>query len=93
MTITDGQEREVNNMANNTEITFELMEHIGVLSTNENGWAKEANIVAWNGGSPKVDIRESNSEHDRMTRGVTLTVAEASKLGILLTERYIKEDA
>lgn len=34
---------------------------------------KEINVVAWNGGKPKIDVRDWNSAHDRMSRGITLT--------------------
>ena len=73
-------------MAN--DITFDIREHIGVLSRNDNGWTKEVNIIAWNGGVPKVDIREWNPEHDRMTRGITLFEAEAQTLLKALSAKY-----
>lgn len=38
------------------EVYFEIREHIGVLKKKEGGWLKEANIVSWNGGVPKLDI-------------------------------------
>ena len=42
-----------------TEITWEILEHLVTFGTRkDNGWTKEANIIAWNGGVPKVDIRE-----------------------------------
>ena len=44
---------------NNTEVTFEIMEHIGVLDTYDNreqAWTKEVNIVSWNGGPAKMII-------------------------------------
>jgi hypothetical protein len=39
------------------------MEHIGVLDVIDNReekWTKEVNLVAWNGGKPKIDIRDWN---------------------------------
>lgn len=69
-----------------TEATFEILEHISVLSSNETGWSKEANIVAWNGGVPKLDIREWNSTHERMSRGITLFEEDAFKLVETLKE-------
>ena len=32
------------------EVTFEIKEHIGVISENNKGWTKEVNLVSWNGG-------------------------------------------
>ena len=71
-------------MANN-DITFEIKKHLGVVETNENGWRQEVNIVSWNGGKPKVDIRTWSPDHDRMTRGLTLTQEQARKVADILT--------
>ena len=67
-----------------TEISFEIVEHIGVLSTGSKGWNKELNLVSWNGREPKYDIREWSAEHDKMGKGVTLSKDELEALkGIL----------
>lgn len=67
-----------------TEISFEIVEHIGVLSTGSKGWTKELNLVSWNGREPKYDIREWSAEHDKMGKGVTLSKDELEALkGIL----------
>ena len=53
-----------NNRNNNGEITFEIVEHIGVIDVMDNReekWTKEVNLVAWNGGKPKIDIRDWNA--------------------------------
>lgn len=75
---------------NNTEVTFEIMEHIGVLDTysREQAWTKEVNIVSWNGGPAKIDIRDWDSSHERMSRGITLTEEQAEKLTAALVDRY-----
>ena len=72
----------------NDEVTFELKEHIGVLEERKDGWKKEVNIVAWNGGAPKIDIRDWDSEHERMGRGITLFEDSAEKLSVALGKRY-----
>lgn len=59
---------------------FEIIEHFGVLAKYKNGWSKELNLVAWNGGEAKYDIREWDPSHERMSRGVTLTADEMSEL-------------
>ena len=59
-----------------TEITVDIKERLGVLKTNELGWTKELNIVSWNGGPYKYDIREWSPDHERMSRGITLTASE-----------------
>ena len=58
-------------MANTKDVTFEIVEHIGVIDVNDNReekWTKEVNVVAWNGGKPKIDIRDWNEAHDRMSQ-------------------------
>ena len=66
------------------EISFEIVEHIGVLSTGSKGWTKELNLVSQNGREPKYDIREWSAEHDKMGKGVTLSKEELEALkGIL----------
>ena len=76
---------------NNGEVTFDIIEHIAVIKSNENGGNKEVNIVAWNGGQPKVDIREWHAEHDRMTRGITLTEPEAEKMAKAIGMRMVEK--
>ena len=76
---------------NTGDVTFEIIEHIAVIKEGENGWNKEVNIVAWNGGQPKVDIRDWNPEHDRMTRGITLTEPEAEKLAKAVGMRMVEK--
>ncbi len=66
------------------EVTFEIKEHIGVISENNKGWAKEVNLVSWNGGEAKYDIREWDPEHVKMSRGVTLNEEQATALRDIL---------
>lgn len=62
------------------EIIFEIVEHVATISERENGWTQELNLVRWNGGEPKWDLREWNSAHDRMSRGTVLTESEFAKI-------------
>ena len=62
------------------KVTCEIVEHIGTLSTKANGWSKEVNIVVWNHNEPKIDIREWDESHIKMSRGVTLTKEETVAL-------------
>ncbi len=80
--------RQNNSQRRSDEVRFDLMEHIGVLSRKDNGWTREVNIVSWNSGPAKVDIREWDPDHERMTRGVTLFEDEAEKLAKVLANRY-----
>ena len=57
---------------NESNVTFEIKEHIGVIASNDSGWNKELNIVSWNGGTPKYDVRDWDPDHERMSKGITL---------------------
>lgn len=69
------------------DITYEIKEEIGVLSEGSKGWRKELNIVSWNKGQPKYDLRDWAPEHEKMGKGVTLTEDEARELYKLLGSR------
>lgn len=70
------------------EIRFEIKEQLAVISEHPTGWKKELNIVSWNGGEPKYDIRDWSEEHTYMTRGITLHQDEAYKLLIALLNKF-----
>lgn len=74
-------------MANDREITFEIVEQIGVLRENSTGWKKELNRISWNGGEPKYDIREWDPNHEKMSRGLTLTDEEMQILVEIMKNR------
>ena len=65
---------------NDREVTFEIMEEIGIISTAETGWTKELNLVRWNGSVAKYDIREWDPPHERMSRGITLKEDEMRRI-------------
>lgn len=69
------------------DIKFEIVEEIGIISESSRGWTKELNLVSWNGGVPKYDIRDWAPEHEKMGKGVTLTAEEAETLKNLLIEK------
>ncbi|ABX42027.1 YdbC family protein [Lachnoclostridium phytofermentans] len=62
------------------DIKYDIIEEIGVLSENAKGWRKEINLISWNGGEPKYDIRDWAPEHEKMGKGTTLTKDETMKL-------------
>ena len=83
----DYNESNANNDNQSREIEYKLVEKLGVLDTHKSGWAREVNIVAWNGKPPKFDIRDWNPDHNRMSRGITLHEREAIKLTKILAQR------
>ena len=66
------------------DIKYDIIEERGVLSENAKGWRKELNMVSWNGGASKYDIRDWAPGREKMGKGVTLTEDEAKKLKELL---------
>ena len=66
------------------DIKYEIIKHIVNLSESSRGWTKELNIISWNGGVPKLDIRDWAPEHEKMGKGITLSEEEAEKLAGLL---------
>ena len=68
------------------EINFEIIEELGVLSESAKGWKKELNLVSWNGAKEKYDLRDWAPDHEKMGKGVTLSLEEAEKLKEILAE-------
>lgn len=59
------------------EFKFEIKEHLCDLSDpNEKGWRKEVNIISWNGGEDKYDIRSWNEDHTKCGKGISLSYDE-----------------
>ncbi len=73
-------------MAEKNEFTFEIVEKIGVIQTYASGWSKEINLVSWNEGNPKYDIRDWDEDHLHMSRGITLHKEELEALKKILDE-------
>lgn len=69
------------------EIKYEIIEELGVLSESAKGWTKELNLISWNGGAPKYDVRDWAPEHEKMGKGVTFSEEEAKKLAELLAAK------
>ena len=67
-----------------SEIKYEIIKKIGVLSTSASGWAKELNLISWNDREPKYDLRDWSADHEKMGKGVTLSKEELHALKELL---------
>jgi len=58
-------------------VKCDIVKHIVKLSdADDRGYTKELNLVSWNGREPKYDIRCWTSDHERMSKGVTLSEEE-----------------
>ena len=69
-----------------SDIKFEIVKKIGVLSKSEKGWAKELNLIRWNDREPKYDIREWSPDGQTMSKGVTLSKEELAAMKELLNK-------
>jgi len=68
-----------------SEIKYEIVKNIGVLSKSASGWAKELNLISWNERDAKYDIRDWSPDREKMGKGVTLSTEELSALKELLS--------
>lgn len=66
------------------DIKFEIEKELGSISESPKGWTKELNIISWNGKEGKYDLRDWAPNHEKMGKGVTLTVEELKKLRDML---------
>ena len=64
----------------NERFSYKVIANVGTLAQYPNGWSKEVNIVSWNEGPAKMDIRDWSEDHEKMSRGITLTADEAQRL-------------
>ncbi len=74
-------------------MVFKITKSIGAISEpSKAGWVKELNEVSWNERDAKYDIRDWDPDHEKMSKGVTLTEAEAKKLMSVLIEHFSSEE-
>lgn len=67
-----------------SDIKYEIVKKVGVLSKSASGWAKEFNLISWNDREPKYDIRDWSADGSKMGKGVTLSRDELLALKELL---------
>lgn len=68
-----------------TDFKYEIQEHVGTISTWENGkFALEVNLISFNDAPAKVDIRRWNKETGAMMKGITMTRNQAVNIGQIL---------
>ena len=68
------------------DIKYEIEKELGVISESTKGWRKELNLISWNGKEAKYDLRDWAPEHDKMGKGITLTLDELKALKELLND-------
>lgn len=67
-------------------IKFEIEENFGIISNSSNGWSKELNLVSWNDRPAKFDIRDWDENHQKMGKGITLSIDEVRELKKILND-------
>ena len=67
-----------------SEIKYEIIKKLGVISKSTSGWAKELNVISWNDRDPKYDLRDWSADGAKMGKGVTLSKEELLALKELL---------
>jgi len=68
------------------EITFEIIEEIGIIAEKSKGWRTEINLVSWNSGKAKYDIRDWSPKREKMGKGITLSYDEIKQLKEILNK-------
>lgn len=63
------------------EFKYEVLEHLENLTDKtEKGWQRQLNIMSWNGGEGKYDIRDvhldNKGEIDKLGKGISLSYEE-----------------
>ncbi len=66
------------------KFNYEIVKDLGILSESKSGWTLEINLISWNGGEPKYDIRDWAPGHEKMSKGVSLSGEEIEKLKSIL---------
>lgn len=62
------------------DFKYEITQELGVISESKSGWTRELNLVSWNGGAPKFDIRDWAPDHEKMGKGISLSADEIGNL-------------
>ena len=55
------------------EIKYEVVQKLAVLSQRPRGWERQLNLISWNDGEPKYDIRDWSPDGTRMGKGISLS--------------------
>ena len=74
-------------------ISFNICQKIGVIATYQTGWKKEVNLVEWNDGPAKFDIRDWDPSHTHMGKGITMYREEADRLRWILYRYFTGKGA
>ena len=68
------------------DIKYEIEKELGSISESSKGWRKELNLISWNGKEAKYDLRDWAPDHEKMGKGITLSLDELKSLKKLLND-------
>ena len=68
------------------EIKYDIIQKIAVLAQRPRGWERQLNLISWNDGEPKYDIRDWSPDGSRMGKGISLSAEELGALKGILEE-------
>lgn len=77
---------------NNSNFTFNIVQHLATLSDSNASWPLELNLVSFNDDPVKYDLRKWNKRHDRMSKGISLTKEELKNLKQVLDKYFDGEN-
>ena len=70
------------------KLIYSIIKECGILSTSPKGWNKELNLIAWNDKEPKYDLRDWAPDHEKMSKGITLSEEELRTLYSILKAKF-----
>ena len=65
-------------------IKYNIVKEIGIISESKSEWKKELNLISWNEREAKYDLRDWSQNHEKMGKGITLSLNELKSLRDLL---------
>lgn len=68
------------------DFKYEIIQELGVISTNASGWTRELNLISWNDRPAKFDIRDWSPDHEKMGKGLTLSDDDIMSLKEILKD-------
>lgn len=73
-----------------SEFAFKIEKQLGVIKKYSK-WSKELNLVSWGKNEAKFDIRNWDSNHENMKKGVTFSIEELETLKEILNSLNFEE--
>lgn len=58
------------------EFKYDIIKELGTLAEPEKGYDTVVNVISWNDGPPKIDIRKWSKDRQKMGKGISITVDE-----------------